>query len=211
MQLSIIEIMDIVGTIAFAISGAMVAADNKMDIFGVNFLAIVTATGGGICRDLIVGNTPPLAFRDPRYVILAAVTANLIFLIQHKHRHVSQSFRHFYEKTLFYFDTLGLAAFTVDGIFVGVDAGYGENGFLLIFLGLLTGVGGGLMRDVFANRTPDVLRKQVYATASVAGGIVTVLLRSGIGHDTAAVLAGVLVIVVIRLLAAHFRWNLPRI
>ena len=119
-----ILITDIIGTVAFAVSGAMAGIRKKMDIFGVNILALLTATGGGIIRDLVTGSTPPTAFKNPLFVIIAAVTANITFIFvwwQHKKkREVSDKTRAIYEKIFFWFDTVGLAAFTADGVHTGL-------------------------------------------------------------------------------------------
>ena len=114
-----------------------------------------------------------------------------------------------YDKMLFWFDTLGLAAFTVDGIMVGIGCGYGDNAFLLVFLGFLTAVGGGTLRDVLAGRIPDIFLKHVYAVAAIAGGTVLILTR-GFG-ERAAMILGFSLVIALRCLAAHYRWNLPRI
>ena len=116
---SFIIIMDLIGTIAFAVSGAMVAVRKKMDIFGVNILAVVTATGGGVIRDLLIGRTSPMMFHNPFYVMLSAITANIVFIfiaVKHSHHKTfPDRFIQIYEKGLFWADALGLASFTVDG------------------------------------------------------------------------------------------------
>lgn len=118
-----IEIMDMIGTIAFALSGAAVAARKGMDIFGINILALVTATGGGVIRDVIVGMNPPLSFQNPIYLVASLVTANIAFIIMSLRKGKTED--HFVvvpERALFWFDTVGLAAFTVDGAIVGYNS-----------------------------------------------------------------------------------------
>ena len=114
---------------------------------------------------------------------------------------------------LFWFDTLGLAAFSVNGVMIGVRVGYRaeRNMLLLVFLGFLTGVGGGLLRDVLARRIPDIFTKHIYAIASIIGALVTVLILVFLQKQTLAMTAGFFVVVLLRLLASHFRWNLPKI
>lgn len=213
MTLSFIMIMDIIGTIAFAISGAMVAIHKQMDIFGVNILAITTATGGGVIRDLIIGQNPPVMFSNPTYVFVAIVTANVVFLVVYFSRKYSKKEEHmlaFYEIVLFWCDTLGLAAFSVDGVNAGVSAGYERNLFLLVFLGVVTGVGGGVIRDMMANEMPYIFVKHIYASASLVGALLAAVLWSTAGQN-GSMLCGFVVVLVIRALARHYKWNLPKL
>ncbi len=216
MPLTLLQIMDLIGTVAFALSGAIVGIRQRMDIFGVNVLAVVTATGGGMMRDLLIGKVPPAMFRNPIYVLIAVITANVMFIhvkwqMRRPRKGVSKRLTTLYETGIFLSDTLGLAAFTVDGVTIGMHAGFRDNLFLLVFLGFITGVGGGTLRDVLADRMPDILRKHVYAMASIAGALAQVLLMAAGVPDKPGMLAGFLVTVLIRILAAHYRWNLPKI
>ena len=198
---SFVFVMDVIGTVAFAISGAMVAIHKKMDIFGVCILALATATAGGAIRDLLIGKTPPIS----------AVTACVVFaFVYFQKKEQGKRLAMFYERILFLCDSLGLAAFTVDGVHTGmVYTGY-KNLFLVVFLGVITGVGGGILRDVFAQELPMVFVKQVYACASILGGIVTGLLWHSVGQNN-AMMAGFAVTLMIRIFAAYFRWDLPKI
>ena len=204
-------ILDMLGTIAFAISGALVGIRHRMDLFGVNVLAIVTATGGGILRDILIGDQPPVMFRNPVYVLAAAITANVVFVFMYFHPRQPKKLSVVYDMLMFVFDTLGVAAFTVDGVMLGVAHGYKRNLFLLVFLGFITGVGGGMIRDVLANQVPDVLRKHVYALASILGGLVTGFMVRQFDMRQAGIIAGFCVVVVLRVLASHFKWNLPKV
>ena len=207
---SIIFIMEIIGTIAFASSGALTAFKQKMDIFGVNVLAIVTSVGGGMIRDLLIGNTPPVMFRKPVYVIIAMITCNLLFLVFYFNRELlTNQFIIAYEKLMLVLDAIGLGIFTVVGVSTGMSTIYQENGFLILFLGVITGVGGGIIRDVLATQKPYVLVKHVYACASILGALICILLWP-LGSVPAMGL-GALTVIVIRLLAVHFHWNLPRL
>ncbi|MCI8465174.1 MAG: trimeric intracellular cation channel family protein [Lachnospiraceae bacterium] len=202
-------VMDLMGTVAFAFSGAMLAIKKRMDVFGVNILALTTAVGGGVIRDLIIGQIPPVTFRNPVYALAAVLTANVVFwtlYLVRKKRKRPRLPAVYYEKLLFWMDTLGLAAFTVEGTMAG--AGYGW--FLMIFVGALTGVGGGVLRDMMAGETPSIFVKRVYACASLAGAAATSFLWEWIGREPAMV-TGFVLILIIRLLAAHFCWDLPRI
>lgn len=211
MDISIMMIMDVIGTIAFAISGAMTAVKKEMDIFGVNILAVTTAVGGGAIRDLLLGNTPPVMFRNPMYVLIAVLTANIVFLSLYFHKlHVGKTIQHAYEVALFWFDTLGLASFTVNGVMIGVRSSTDTTLFLEVFLGVITGVGGGILRDVLAQEMPAIFVKHVYAVASLVGALFVGVFVGRLPNNL--VLAGGFVIVVlIRYMAAINNWNLPRV
>lgn len=211
MPWSMLFLFDLIGTIAFAISGAFVGIRKGMDIFGVNVLAVTTACGGGLMRDLIIGSIPPQMFRNPFFVMVAIVVANVVFLLVYLHRHMPRKVASLYDKLLFWFDSLGLAAFTVDGVMAGIAMGYGDNEFLICFLGFMTAVGGGALRDVLAGQTPDIFRKHVYAVAAIAGAVLMVALLRLFGSEQIAMLGGFLLVPVLRFLAAHFRWNLPKV
>lgn len=211
MPWSLLFLLDLVGTIAFAISGALVAIRKGMDVFGVNVLAVTTACGGGLMRDLIIGSIPPQMFRNPFFVMIAFGVANVVFLLMALHRHMPRKVAPIYDQLLFWFDSLGLAAFTVDGVMAGIAIGYGDNEFLICFLGLMTAVGGGALRDVLASQMPDIFRKHIYAVAAIAGAIVMVLLLRVGGSQKIAMIGGFLLVLVLRKLAAHFRWNLPKV
>ena len=208
-----ILVLELIGTVAFASSGALAAMEKRMDLFGVNMLGIVTAVGGGIMRDVILGLTPPAAFSQPVYVLTAAVTSTLLFgVVYLRPSALDKELRKgLYDRLMFWCDTLGLGIFTV----MGIRAAYGvleeENAFFFIFTGVLTGVGGGTLRDVFSSRTPDIFRKHIYAVASIAGAAAMIgAVRIG-GSEGLAMACGVLVVVLIRWMAARFRWNLPHI
>ena len=208
---TILLIFDIMGTLSFAVSGALVGIRRRMDLFGVAVLAIVTATGGGIFRDLIIGRLPPEAFLDPMYVGIAAGAGLLCFLVMYFHPRLPHKVSATYDMEMFWFDTLGVAAFTVDGVAIATAGGYRDNLFLLVFLGVITGVGGGMIRDVLASRVPEVLHKHVYALAAILGALVAgVLARCGV-DDQIGMICGFAAIVLLRILAARFRWNLPKV
>lgn len=203
-------IMDIIGTIAFAVSGVMVASRKRMDIFGINILALCTAVGGGMIRDLLIGTTPPVMFQDPVFVVIALLTANITFVILYLHNkhHTRKSVETLTSQLLFIFDTLGLAAFTMDGVNAGMA--FHPGIFLPTFLGVMTGVGGGILRDVLANELPQVCIKQIYASASIIGAIITCLFMK-YGDKNTAVVLGFIIVIIIRILAAHYRWDLPKL
>ncbi len=207
-----IYILELIGTVAFASSGAMIAIEKKMDIFGVNVLGATTAVGGGIMRDIILGLTPPGAFSHPVYVLVAALTSTILFVIAYAKPTAFESRvkTDYYDKLMFWCDTAGLGIFTVVGIQAAVRAVGGENVFFFVFIGTLTGVGGGVLRDIMAGETPYILVKHIYACAAIAGGIVCVVGRTAFGEAYGTIL-GLAATVLLRFLAAHFRWNLMRV
>lgn len=208
MENLIIFAIEIIGTIAFASSGAMLGIRKNLDIFGVVVLGLCVAVGGGIVRDIILGLTPPSAFRDPSYALTALVTAVLLFgIVYWKQEILTSRYMEIYETIMNYCDAAGLGIFTVLGVYTGYEQGY-RGRFFLIFLGMLTGIGGGVIRDVLADTMPFILRKHIYAVASLAGAFVCQRL---IGQNLyLALAAGTAVVLVIRILASHYRWNLPR-
>lgn len=207
-----IFILELIGTVAFASSGAMIAIEKKMDIFGVNVLGATTAVGGGIMQDIILGLTPPGAFSHPVYVLVAALTSTILFVIAYAKPTAFESRvkTDYYDKLMFWCDTAGLGIFTVVGIQAAVRAVGGENVFFFVFIGTLTGVGGGVLRDIMAGETPYILVKHIYACAAIAGGIVCVVGRTAFGEAYGTIL-GLAATVLLRFLAAHFRWNLMRV
>ena len=197
---------EILGTIAFAVSGAVVAISKKMDIFGVAILGMTTAVGGGILRDLILGITPPAAFQSPGYALTSIAVSMLVFLPPV--RRLLHWNEKLYDTALLLFDAIGLGIFTVIGVQTAYIATGELNAFLAIFVGVVTGCGGGVMRDVFAVSPPYIFVKHFYATASLLGAVACLLLWN-IGQMP-AMLIGAAVTLTLRLLAAHYRWSLPK-
>ena len=208
---TIVFVLEIIGTIAFASSGAMVGIRKNMDIFGVIVLGITTAVGGGTIRDLILGIHPPKMFHNFSYVGVAIATSFLIFFVMYKKRELLKGpFIEKYEQIMNAFDAVGLGVFTVVGIQTTITVFGDSNIFLLIFVGVITSVGGGMLRDVMTGITPFVFVKHVYASASLIGAILYVALRTCI-NDVVAMFVSMVIVIGIRLLAAKYRWNLPKI
>lgn len=205
---TLILFFEVIGTISFAVSGAFTAIKKNMDIFGVVILGLTTAVGGGIIRDLILGITPPKTFQDPLYAVIAIVSSIVVFVLVYMKKLEYEN--HVYELIMLVMDTIGLAAFTV----VGMGVAYGQqteySSFLLIFVGVITGVGGGVMRDLFAGDRPYIFVKHVYACASIVGAVVCEIMSVAFSY-TAGMVSGIIVIVTLRFLSAYFRWNLPKI
>lgn len=209
-SVTVFFVIEMIGTIAFACSGAMVAIKKQLDLLGIIVLGVTTAVGGGMVRDLIIGIHPPTLFVNPVYVLAAFLSVLVLFLFVRFRRmsmNVLESVT--YERLMNLLDAIGLGAFTVVGIDTAIEAGFGEYQFLMVFLGVITGVGGGILRDIMAGQTPAVLRKHIYACASIAGAVCYVVLLEVLPAGTAMVISAVLV-VVIRVLARHYKWNLPK-
>lgn len=198
-------ILEIIGTIAFAISGALVGIEKRMDILGVAILGATMAVGGGIMRDLLLGSTPPQALQHPLYLIIAVCSAIVIFFS--RIRSALRRNRVLFDAVLLVMDSIGLGVFTSVGI--GAAKQLGSGMFISTFVGVVTGVGGGVMRDIMSGDIPFVFRKYFYCSASIIGAVVTAALWDTIGA-VPAMLLGAAVIVLLRFLAARFRWRLPR-
>ena len=208
---SFLFLLEMIGTVAFASSGALVGIRKNMDIFGVLVLGITTAVGGGCIRDLILGIHPPRMFHSFSYVGAAIVTSCFLFaVIYWKKQLLDSRFLTAYEQAMNTFDAIGLGIFTVTGIRTAMSVSTDFGTFLLIFVGLVTGIGGGMLRDIMSDITPFVLVKHIYACASLAGAFLYILLYRML-DERIAILLSAFVVILIRLLAAHYRWNLPRI
>ncbi len=209
-QSFIVFCMELIGTVAFAASGAMVGIHCRMDVFGVCVLGVITAVGGGMTRDIMLGHVPG-ALTNPVYVIAAVITALILFVVLFFRANVLQGrFGILYEKIMLVMDSIGLGIFTAAGVITGINAGYIGDVFLLTVLGTLTGVGGGLLRDMMAGQPPYIFVKHVYACASVTGAVCCVWIYRLFGQIPAMFIASG-VVMAIRFLAAHYRWNLPHV
>ena len=202
--------LEVAGTISFAISGAMAALEKRVDLFGVIFLGATTALAGGIIRDVLIGKTPPAAFSNYRYMAIAVVTALVVFFIawlskEHYEHNVAVV-----NAVNNVFDAAGLGAFTITGAKVAMSMGYMDNGFFVVFLAMVTGIGGGVLRDLMIGEIPFVLRKRIYAVASILGGIVYYRLVPYRMEDMAAAFVGIGMVFGLRMLATVFKWNLPK-
>ena len=199
-------ILELGGTLAFAASGAITGLKKNMDIFGVCILGLTTAVGGGVIRDLILGITPPGTFQDPIYAMVALLTSLVLFLP--RIRRLLMWDQRLYDLALLVMDSAGLGIFTMAGIRTAYAHADQPTLFLLVFVGVVTGVGGGLLRDIMAGDTPYIFIKHIYACASLAGALACVWLWPLAG-EMAATLCGGGLVILIRFLSAHFRWNLP--
>jgi uncharacterized membrane protein YeiH len=196
---TVLYFLDLLGTAAFAASGALAGVQRRMDLLGVVVLGLVTAVGGGTIRDVLLGSVPPFCFKDENYLYLSIAVALLVFYFHH-----SLDFLH---RPLLYFDALGLGTFLVIG--TGKALAY-DHGFLVaVMMGVMTATAGGVVRDVLSDQVPFILQKEIYATACIFGGILYYILhRWGVNESLVAVIAA-LVVVVIRVIAIHRHWSLP--
>ena len=208
---TLLLVLEIVGTVAFSVSGAMVAIRNRLDIFGVAFIGCITAVGGGILRDVLIGRTPPMIFTRTWLLLLSIGVSLAVFLLAYFFRTAYAKWTAPVEHVNNYFDAVGLAAFSVMGTEVAFSAGVSSSVVLSVVLGFLTGVGGGVMRDILVNDAPFIFKKHVYALVSILGSSLYFGLRFLIPGETVPTLIAVLFVVLVRILAAKYRWNLPRI
>jgi len=196
-----IDIIEILGTIAFAFSGAYSAMQKRLDVFGVLIITFVTAIGGGTIRDLLIGSLPVAWILDLQIITTILTTYVVALFFLPKLMRLS--------KLLFWFDTIGLAVFCAVAIDKGIS--FHLHPIVCIALGTVTGCFGGILRDVILNEIPYIFRKDIYASACIAGGIVYFLcLYIGIDNGTTGWIAGI-TIGLIRVCAYYFKWRLPLI
>ncbi len=199
--MTILYYIDIVGTMVFAISGALTAVDKKLDFFGVSAVAFITALGGGTLRDVLIGSTPVGWMNDLTYLlmIVIGITISVIF------RKIVQKLR----RTFFLFDTVGIAAFTVLGLQKALLIGI--HPIIAVMMGMVSAVFGGVIRDIVCNEIPLIFRKELYALICLAGGILYVIMESYSIAPMVVILTTFTFIAIIRVLAVRFHWKLPDI
>ncbi|MBE7035968.1 MAG: trimeric intracellular cation channel family protein [Ruminococcaceae bacterium] len=208
---NLLHILEFVGTISFAISGALVAIRAQLDIFGVIFIGGITAVGGGIVRDLLIGRIPPSIFSNGQIMLIAILASVLVFLIAYFNRQKFEELSAKIESINNVFDAVGLATFTVMGTEVSFLFGFSDNIFLTVVLGMLTGVGGGIFRDILTDTTPYIFKKHIYALASIFGSLLYYFLRRYTETLILATVLSLVFVVVIRMLATKYLWSLPKI
>ena len=197
-----IYILDLFGTMAFAVTGAFKAIENKADIVGIIILATITGIAGGTIRDIVLGKTLPNSLIDPSYVFITVITAVVLFFLY------SRMKKHW--NVFLKFDAIGLGVFTVIGATFAYNL-FGMNFLVIVLAGMLTAIGGGILRDIFVNQTPIVFVKELYASASFIGAVVfyfTLLITSEI---YAATILGIILTTGLRLVAMKYNWNLPKV
>lgn len=207
-----ILILDIIGAIAFAYSGVVVAIKHKMDLLGVVLLGCITACGGGVFRDIILGNYPIALFTFPNYELIAAASTTLVlFIFFYLKKNMS-----FFEKDWFktlntILDALGLGVFVVMGANVAFEHGNNANWFMVIFLATLTATGGGILRDLLALRIPVIFSRHIYAVAAIIEAVLYYLMYINNVNIYFSTIVSILLVVVIRYLAFRFKIDLPHV
>ncbi len=196
----IIHFLDLFGTMAFAVTGSFKAIEQKADIVGVIILSIITGLAGGIIRDIIFGKFPPTALVNPIYLFITISTGITIFFLYPKLK------RHW--NLFIKFDAIGLGAFTIIGANMAYSL-FGHNFLIMAFAGIITAIGGGIIRDTLVNEIPIVFIKELYVTASFVGVGIFYILLIVLDFSISAIIS-VICITSIRLLAIKYRWNLPR-
>ena len=197
-----IYILDLFGTMAFAVTGAFKAIEHKADIVGIIILATITGIAGGTIRDIVLGKTLPNSLIDPSYVIITVITAIVLFFLYSKMK------KHW--NVFLKFDAIGLGVFTIIGATFAYNL-FGMNFLVIVLSGMLTAIGGGILRDVFVNQTPIVFVKELYASASFIGAVVfyfTLMITSEI---YVATILGIILTTGLRLVAMKYNWNLPKV
>lgn len=208
---AILFIAELIGIAAFAISGVLVAIEHRLDAFGALVLGTVTSVGGGMTRDIIIGHTPPVMFTNPIYATLAVFVSLTVFTLAYflGDRVNLQSKR--WSQIINLFDAIGLGVFVTTGVDAILVGDLADNAFLAIFVGTITGVGGGVLRDIFVASIPAIFRKHVYAIAAILGASLYYFMVIAGLPVAAALPTAVITVVIIRLLAAYYHWNIPRI
>ncbi len=195
------DVITILGTFSFAVSGAFAAMQKRLDAFGVLIVAFVTAVGGGTLRDLLIGATPVFWLKDANYSLLIIITAIIAMIFWKRIKSL--------KITLFLFDSLGLGFFTILGVQKGLT--YDLSPGVCVALGTVTGCFGGITRDILLNNIPLIFRKEIYATACIIGGVVFLSLRYLGIDDTIVKVTSVAVVFLIRIIAVKRKLSLPRI
>lgn len=203
--------MEWLGTVSFAISGAIVAIGASLDLFGVLMIGCITAVGGGITRDLLVGNVPPRIFFVPSVLLVAILSSAVVFVVAYCNKEKFNDFRKRVEFINNLFDAMGLAAFSVTGIEIACSSHSENNVLFIITLGVLTGVGGGILRDVLVNEKPYILTKHIYAVVSIIGCSLYYFVGVFFGYRVVGTFLVIIIVVSLRLLAAKYRWRFPKI
>lgn len=202
-------VLELIGVAAFATAGAMTAMERRADMFGVMFAAVITALGGGIIRDVLLGQLPPKMFTSYTYILVAIIASAAVFADAYARRDKYRSNAEKLDAVNNIFDAVGLAVFTVSGMNMAISCGGMGNPFLVIVLGVTTGVGGGMLRDMMLGVMVKVLRKRIYVLASFAGAVLYYILLALSVSDIVSAVSAMVLIFALRVLATVYKWNLP--
>ena len=198
-----IFIIEIIGIIAFTVSGVIVAFKKRFDLLGVITLGTMTAVGGGALRDILLGILPPSMFKNGIYVLIAFYVGILA------KKNIKRKRMKYYNLITF-FDAVGLGVFAVVGTNTAIVNGFADNAFLAIFVGVITGVGGGLIRDIIANTTPFIMYKDLYASSAIIGSSLYYLLYQLHSNYFLCIFISIVTTILVRLLAAKYNLGLPK-
>ena len=194
-----LSVIDLAGTFVFAMSGAMLAVRRELDLFGVLVLSFAAATAGGIARDVLIGATPPASLENARYLLVACVAGGFVFVagpLVERMRNPVQVF-----------DALGLSLYAVSG--TAKALAFGLTPTSAVLLGVLSGIGGGIARDVLVAQVPAVLRSELYASAALAGAVIVVIGAALGAPSSLSMVLGAMVCFVLRFMAIRYNWQLP--
>ncbi len=198
-ELSLFNILDLLGTVAFAISGALAAMNRRLDLFGIFIIAFVTSIGGGTIRDVLIGSTPVTWMENTIYIYFIGFVTIIAIIFRKKLDYL--------KKSLFLFDTIGLGVFTITGVEMGVQNNLSP--IISVALGAMTGTFGGVIRDILCNEIPVIFRKEIYATACILGGLSFVILYDlGVNTDVIYIVTS-LTVIIIRLVVVRYHISLP--
>lgn len=197
--MSLIYIIDLLGTLVFAISGVLAAVDKKFDLVGATIIGFVTAVGGGTVRDVLIGQTPVSWMTDLNYIVVILSALPLCYFF------IETIIK--LRKGVFFFDTVGIGLFTILGLQKTLD--FGLSPIIALLMGVVSAVFGGVIRDVLANEVPLIFRKEIYASACLVGGMVYLLLKMSAIHVHISMIISILIVFVIRSLAVRNNWALP--
>lgn len=207
----ILFIIEIIGGFAFALSGAITAIQRQLDVFGVIAIGITTASAGGMIRDVILGHFPPRIFYSYEYLIICVLTSLAVFVIAYIAKGKFSINLNLINHIDNIFDAIGLGLFSVLGVGFGLEEGYAGNAVFCIFLGTITGVGGGIFRDIMSLSVPLIFRKHIYAMASVLGSTTYYFMMINGSGEVWSITVAMILTFVLRMLATIFKWSLPRI
>ena len=208
---NLVFILELIGTVAFSLSGTLTGIQKKMDLLGVMILGAVTATGGGILRDILLGIIPPKAFINGIYILVSSIVSlTVFFYIYFRFKGYKKVIHADFLPLALIADAIGLGIFTVVGVKAVFDADMVLNYFIPVLLGTITGVGGGVFRDILAGDKPYIFVRHIYACAAIVGAIISTVLWIPCGQNIAAIV-GFFTVLIIRILAIKFNLNLPKV
>ena len=206
---TVLIVLEIIGVISFSVTGALMAIDKENDFLGVIFLSVITSFGGGMLRDLFIGNTPPLFFSSYYLAAVCVVTATVVFVLAAifkkqyvKHEGLISAINN-------YVDAVGLGVFVISGAKICIDFGI-ENPLVIVIMGMLSGTGGSMTRDIIMREVPALFRKRIYLIAGIVGACSYYFMYKAKVWDVVSVSVSAGLIVLIRVLATIFKWNMPK-